>query len=184
MSVKVMGMRAVNKRLERLENLAKPINSATKRTLSGAKTEASKAIREEVSLKKTYVDSGLGGYASYLSDSGKGDAYVVVSAQKRGALLRNYMKSYSKKQGALMEIKRGQPMRIKRAFMITLKNGIKTVVWRKEGTKGRKIGTNIFALHGPSPSQVLDTKREEVGERVAERFSKNLDHSIRRYLKE
>lgn len=182
MGVTVSGMATVNKKLDRFANLAKPVNSATKRTLSGAKTEASKAIREEVALKKAYVDGTLFGRANYLKPDGTGDAYIVVSAKRRGILLRNFQKGFNKKQGALMEIKRGRPMRIKKAFIITLKNGIKTVVWRKEGAKGRKIDTGVFALHGPSPSQVLDSKADVIADAVADRFSKNLDHALKRYI--
>lgn len=177
MGVKISGLtNAVNK-IKKLERLDIPINRATRRMERGIKTDASNAIREDVALTKTYVDKGLKTKAQYASETNQ-EASVTVSAQMRGALLRNYRHSLSKKNGVKITIKKGKPVTIKRGFRIRLKNGVETVAWRKTKTSKR----NNLVLHGPSPSQILNTKKDDVKKKGEERFAKELNHEIGRHL--
>lgn len=177
MGVKISGLSNVAKQISKLERLDIPINRATRRMQRGIKTDASNAIREEVALTKTYVDSGLTSKAEFATAT-KQESSVTVSAQMRGALLRNYKHSYSKKNGVRITIKKGRQVTIKRGFKIRLKNGIETVAWRKH----KKAARNNLVLHGPSPSQILNTKQDEVKQKGEERFAKELNHEIGRHL--
>lgn len=177
MGVNISGLAKAVKDIQKLERLDIPINRATRRMARGIKTDASNAIREDVALTKTYVDKGLTTRTQLASES-RPEASVTISAQMRGALLRNYRYSQSKKNGVKITIKKGKPVTIKRGFRIRLKNGIETIAWRK--TKQSK--RNNLVLHGPSPSQILNTKKDEVKQKGEERFAKELQHEIGRHL--
>lgn len=177
MGVNISGLSAAVKNIQKLDRLDIPINRATRRMERGIKTDASNAIREDVALTKGYVDKGLSTRAQYATET-KQESSVTVSAQMRGALLRNYRHSMSKKNGVKITIKKGRPVTIKRGFKIRLKNGVETVAWRK--TKQSK--RNNLVLHGPSPSQILNTKKDEVKQKGEERFAKELNHEIGRHL--
>lgn len=177
MGVNVTGADAVRKKLAKLQRMDVPLNKATKRMIRGLKTDASNAIREDINWKKKYVDDGLSARSKYATESNPSSS-VTVSAQSRGALLRNFTKGKVTKKGVMIEITKGRRKRIGRAFQITLKNGVQTVAWRKSKRSGR----NNLALHGPSPSQILNTKQDEVKQKGEERFAKELNHEIGRHL--
>lgn len=177
MGVNIKGLDAVSKKLKKIERLDIPLNRATRRMANGLKTDASNAIRENINWKKTYVDEGLKSSVR-LATATNQESSVTVSAQRRGALLRNFRHSVSKKNGVKIEVTKGKPATIKRGFKIRLKNGVETIAWRRKLGGGRMD----LALHGPSPSQILDTKQDQVKEAGTERFAKELNHEIKRHL--
>lgn len=177
MGVKVKGMTDVVSELKKVERLDIPLNRATRKVQRGLKTDASEEIRTDINWKKSYVDKGLNTYAQ-LATAQRQETSITLSAQKRGALLRNFRHSMTK-NGLKIEITKGKTELIKRAFKIRLRNGVETVAWRKQ--KGSK--RMDLALHGPSPSQILDTKQDIVKDKGVKRFEKAINHEVEWYLK-
>lgn len=183
MGVKISGINAVSKYLDKVSDLSKPLNSSANRAKNEMRTIASKAIREKSTLKKDYVDKELKARVKYARPNNQ-NIEITVTAQRRGTLMRNYVKSMPKGKGAKIEIIRGKPVHIKRAFKLRLKQGIETVVWRKDkNDRSRGFKDRLFVMHGPSPSQIMDKKQDDIRERGTERLNKTLEHNIERYLK-
>lgn len=182
MGVKISGLDATLKQLGKVSDLSKPLNSAAKRARSDFKTIASTAIREKINLKKSYVDEGLETRVKW-SNQRDQNIEITVYAQHRGALLRNFVRGQVGKKGAMIEITKGKPHRIQRAFKLRLKQGIETVVWRKSrDDRSRGFDDRLFAMHGPSPSQIMNTRSEDIRERGVESLAKTIDHNIKRHL--
>lgn len=184
MGVKIKGLADVSKHLNKVSDLSKPLNRSVNRARNDFKTITSSEIREKINLKKSYVDKGLKTRAKYANQQNQ-DVEIIVYAQNRGALLRNFLKGKVQKgRGARIEITKGKTYRVQRAFEITLKNGVKTVVWRRNKNEAHRnfVKDEHFALHGPSPSQIMNQKRDVIRERGAESLAKTIDHNIKRYL--
>ncbi len=176
-AINLKGLEPLLSRLTKVQTLDKAMNTATKRTERGAKTIASRSIREELALPKRKVDEELKVFGNYR----EGAHSISIHAQKRGILFRNFRHSINRRGHLRVTIKPGAPRVVKRAFMMKLRQGGETpVYWKKKPThkKGEKGYWDQLALHAPSPSQVLNSKKEEIGSEVAERYKKEIESAV------
>lgn len=183
MGVRITGLVDVSKQIDKVMDLSTPLNRSANRGSRDFKTITSNEIREKINLKKSYVDKGL---KTRIKTASQRDQTIgiTVYAQDRGALLSNFMKGKVTKKGAVIEITKGKPHRIGRAFEITLKQGVRAVVWRKNKNKAHRnfVTDGAFAIHGPSPSQIMNQKRDVIKEKGAESLAKTINHNIKRHL--
>lgn len=178
-SVKITGLTRALTKLDRVNNLSKVVNTATKRTQRAAKTIASSSIREELALTKRYVDEKISVNGRFMTQSNR-EASITITTPSRGILMRNF-RHRQNKRGTRITIKPGNPQTIKRMWMLKLKQGGETPVYWKQKPQVRRGKTGYWgglALYAPSPSQVLNTKRDYISEEVAERWGRELKSAI------
>lgn len=181
-SIKVTGIQEALSRIDDARKINRVMNSATKRTERAAKTVVSRSIRDELALPKKYVDERFKAYGIYRPDHYS----IVISAQQRGILFRNFRHFVSKKGQMRLTIKPGQTQTIKRTWNLKLRQGGTTpVYWREKPQvrRGRVGYWNNLAMHAPSPSQVFKTKKEEIGGLIKERYKREIATAINYYMR-
>ena len=184
-SIKVTGLTKTLSKLDNIRDLSKVINTATKRTQRAAKTIASSSIREELALKKRYVDERISVYSKQATRNSR-DSSITVVMKSRGILFNRFNHRINAKGQMRITIKPGQPKVINRVWMLKLRQGGTTpVYWKGKAPRGKnKYGQrpdhywDSLARYGASPSQVLNTKRDSISEAIAERWGKEFKSSF------
>lgn len=159
--------------------LKRAAKRAVRKTTRAARTRISKSIRDEVTLKKQYVDARL-----KLDLVNTDDAFPLgtVTAKRRGLLINRYahrqITRRGKPAGFRVRISKGQKAAVFRhAFEIRLRRGTEDGA----GTTGLAVRTRhgkgsgrypIEVLHGPSPSQIFETVKPHLSPEIAERLQK------------
>lgn len=157
----------------------KALHRALKSTRSKALTTLSRAIRDEVNLKKSYVLSKI----SFTNPSFSNPSFVIRT-KKRGVLMTHYPYRKMRDGSIKVRIKRGgKPKKIRGAFIIErLKNSKKPGIAVRIG-KGRG---DIEVLHSPSVSQVMNTlitEKEGIKQELADYFTDRVEKEVVNILK-
>lgn len=174
-------------------NTADALRVAINKAAPKIKTAASRAIREQVSLKASYVNDRL-----TFRRATRKDLTGAISTPSRGLLLSRFSTEPGiaaenvswikpppapfgghyvkiKPGGAAKKIGRGDAGNSK-PFYIVLKGS------RALGIARRTVDGNIDVLHGPSLSQVFNTVRDDVTPQASAEFQAQLLDAMRYLL--
>lgn len=181
--------------------------AALNKTAAKAKTEANKAIRQQIRLSAAYVRERLKGP----NDTPANKAFFTrlqakITAPQRGLLLSHFLHEGAsgtlgqkvrvkvKPGGSYQEIKT-RPGNIGPSFLVRLRNSGQIGIAQRRRTPGPEGGI-IDVLHGPSLSQVLTSKAsfgftaggqnygaiDAIGPPMGELLARNLAWEIQRVL--
>ena len=179
MGVKISGLASLSKKLNKISDLSKPINKSLNRSTQSLKTVASRAVRKEVTLGESYTNSLINRRIKPATPQ-KQTGEIAIYLTKKGVLFDRFKFTVNRKGKVKLNLsKGGGALNIDNAFMFQLKNGRKTPVFRKKHEKGKYA----FAMYGPSPSQIINTKSDEIKKEATEKFEKELDRQIDMHLK-
>ena len=184
---------AAKERLAHIKNGAKrALSRALNKTAAKAKTVASRAIRDQISLSAAYVRDNLKGPSNgfaYKATINKLDARI--SAAKRGLLLYHFAKTGDarlgtprsriklkvKSSGGAVTLASGFWIRTKGSNLLT--PAVRNVILRRLGMTRQSSGTLPYTvLHGPSLSQVLDSVKGDIGTNMSAVLAANLTHEM------
>lgn len=175
-----------------LRNIPKNIEEAQLRTLKKVarqtKTEVSRVIRSEVSLKKDYVDSKI---QVTIATLGNNTIKAIISAEKRGMLLTR-LPYRQLKRGIKVQTKKGRWTTFEHAFIVALNtqyNAETTAIATRmppqyltwiSGTRRR---APIDVKHGPSVSQIFSTFLPQLQTYAVERYDIVMKQELRYLLR-
>lgn len=110
---------------------------------------------------------------------------AVITARDRATSLARFARGQSpassRGKGVRVEVKRGSPVQLNKAFLVNLKNGNMGLAVRlKEGQTIRnkhdanavKFGKNTYLLYGPSVDQVFKTVADANSENLSQLLTK------------
>ena len=186
-------VQAVRDRLAYLANGAnRALSRALNKTASKTKSEASKAIRQQVNLTASYVRERLKGPANgweYKATINRLQA--KISTPKRGILLREFVTNFAnarpgkpstpirvkvKAGGASQVLVSGFYVRTKNSNVIT--PAVSNEILRRLGMT-RTLDSGAFTvLHGPSLSQVFTTVKDQISGDLSAVLAANLQHEM------
>lgn len=150
------------------------LNQVAERT--GLK-KARALMREQVAFPPGYLeDPTRFRITKYAQET---DLEAVVGGRTEPTSLARFARFGATKGGALVTVKPGRPRRMKRAFLVNLKNGNKGLALRLapgEELVNRKLpaksfGPGVVLLYGPSVDQVFRTVSADVAPEALDRLS-------------
>lgn len=141
-----------------------------------AKTTATKSILNDLNLPRNYIEEKL-----TVENATKKNLTAKVRSLSRGILLSRFdaktLTIGGKRNGVSVRVKQ-RTVKMKKAFMLTGKNGNKLVAIRQG--KGRN---NFKVLYGPSVSQAFKVIQDPISQHVRNNFistfNKNLQQTIK-----
>lgn len=176
-----------------------------------AEKSASLAINQVVersglAMMRSNIESQVAFPNSYLKTDGRfgvtrkarpDSLEAVITARDRPTSLARFAPGQTpestRKGGVSVQVKRGKTTRLKKAFMVRLRNGnIGLAVRLKPGEslvnrysmKPIMLGKNLYLLYGPSVDQVFQTVAEEslpeIGDMVSKEFYRQFARLSRR----
>lgn len=193
-------LQEVRDRLEYLKNGAnRALSRALNKTASKAKTEASRAIRQQVNLTAAYVRERLKGPANgweYKATVNRLQA--KVSTPRRGILLREFVTNFAnartgppatpirlkvKTGGSSQVLVSGFYIRTKGSAVLT--PAVRNEVLRRLGMTRTLDSGDFTVLHGPSLSQVYtdvkDSIAADMGAVLAANMHREMDWLLQKY---
>jgi hypothetical protein len=185
------------RRLDYIKNGAnRALSRALNKTASKAKTESSKAIRQQVRLTATYVRERLMGPAN-------GFAYKAtinklqskIAAPTRGLRLDHFLTSLSPYRAGRptdpikVKVKpKGASIAMPSAFWVRAKNSggyliaMRNDVLRASGAKTKLSSGEYTVLSGPSLSQVFTTVKDDVSPNMNDYLATVFDREVQYLL--
>lgn len=159
---------------------------ALNKTLTGVKTDASSAIRDEITASKKAVDGTF-----TMEKAGSAKVQASIASTGKPLPLSEYSARQTKK-GVSVQVKRSRPRTvIPGAFIAAMKSGHKGVFWRewrgqkrakREGVRygmlPRKYRLPIKQLYGPRVPDIMsnDPVMKVILDKAGERLHNNLAH--------
>lgn len=152
------------------------IARATQRAGQGARVEAGKEIRGEITLKAGAVRSAI-----TVSRASPSRPVVEVNVSGKGVPLGRYSVRQTK-TGVSVQVKRGNARKIiKGAFVATMRSGHRGVWWRQKTASGIAKRLPIEELYTTTVAQALDEaiRIRRVFSTATTRFVRELSREIR-----
>ena len=154
--------------IERMGIAPKEISAITQQTVNRAavrgRTRVARAVRDEVRIK---YGEALDKVTATKAFFATGVTQARIFAEKRGLMLSRYdyrklvltnREGDSKQQGVTVHVGRDKGRKaLPFAFVVKLRNGAIALASRPKGERRK-----FEVLHGPSASQIFDTKRPEI----------------------
>lgn len=159
----------------------KIISRALNKTVTQAQKRSSAKIREQVSLKASYVKSKL-----KIKRATWQKLSAVLTAEKRGVLMTQFSHTALKRGGVTVKIKAGGARKkMPTAFKTTVRAGSKRVdVIALPATGKYKTGNRrMSVLYAPSVSQVFNTVRDEIDQEMLDYLADETEKQIQIALK-
>lgn len=146
-------------------------------------------MREQINFPKGYLERGdrLG----VVRKARKGDLTAIIRGRDRATSLARFLTPGQRPdntngRGLRVEVKNGKVRNLKRAFMVTLKNGnIGVAVRLKPGEamenseRAVRLADNVFLLYGPSVDQVFQgvaqDRTDDIGDMLERQFYRQID---------
>lgn len=134
-------------------------------------------MREQVAFPAGYLEDPTRFYLKkYAAET---DLEAVVAGRTEPTSLARFARFGAAKAGALVTVKPGRPRRVKRAFLVNLKNGNRGLALRlapgeelvNRRLPAKPFGPGVVLLYGPSVDQVFRTVAADVAPEVLDRLS-------------
>lgn len=149
------------------------LNTVGRRT----RTIAWREIRDELSLKPSYIRNEV----NYIPAT-ESALYIIIYARRKGVTLSQFSHRQIYRRGKDgKRVKAGIRVRVGKTETELIKGAFIAPIGPPGGLIVERIGKArlpIDVLHGPSPSQVLDTKLDDIGDQA----DTLLEHETKRQL--
>lgn len=158
---------------------------AINRTAESARADSSRRIRQQVNFPAQYLSPSAGRLAVSKRASNT-DLEAVIRARHRATSLARFSSGGGRRgSGVSLQVKPGVSKRIKRAFLIKLRQGKGSVdtkfnlglaIRLKPGETIQnkrqmvRMGKGLYLLYGPSVDQVFQTVAEDVAPDAADKL--------------
>lgn len=146
-------------------------------------------MRAQINFPKGYLEGG--DRLALVRKARKGDLTAVIRGRDRATSLARFTSAGSRPDNTRgrairVDVKGGQPVTMKRAFMVKLRNGnLGLAVRVKDGEQLRnseravKLADNVYLLYGPSVDQVFgnvaDDRSDDIGDMIERQFYRQID---------
>lgn len=178
-------------RLDHIKNgAARALSRALNKTVSKAKTIASRAIRDQINLSAAYVRENLRGPANGFDYKATVNKLTAkLSASKRGILLYQFSTNSVAATGRPPEqikvrVKPGRAIAIPSAFWVRTKGSnkltpaVRNSVLRQLNMTRTTDSGSFTVLHGPSLSQVFSSVKDDIGGDMSQVLTDNFAHEM------
>lgn len=164
---------AMPARLTRAIRMA--LNTVGRRT----RTIAWREIREELSLKPSYIRNEV----NYIPATEEA-LRVVIYARRKGVTLSQFSHRQLYRRGANgKRVKAGVRVRVGKTDTELIEGAFIAPIGPAGGLIVERIGKPrlpIEVLHGPSPSQVMDTKLDDIGDQADDLLKREVNRQLKR----
>lgn len=157
------------------------LSKAVNRTTTRYRTQASKAMREQVAFGARYLISGQGGRLTIPRKATPNSPEAVIRGRFEPTSLATFVKGTRRhgRRAPTLEVGTGQRTKIGPSFLMNLASGNMGLAMRlKPGetiqnkrTKARRFSSkdpNLYLLYGPSVDQVFRSVREDISPDAAD----------------
>lgn len=178
--ITVDGLEAELRRFEAMpQKMVRAIQMALNTVGRRARTQATREIRDEINLKPSYIREQV----NYIPATAE-DLRVIVYARKRGVTLSQFPNSpiwkrgkngKRVKAGVRVYVGKGATELIEGAFIAPIGPAGGLIVQRKGQER-----LPIDVLHGPSPSQVMNTKLDQLGAQAEDLLVAEIERQLNR----
>ncbi|WP_314905002.1 phage tail protein [Selenomonas artemidis] len=172
------------RRLERLPGAARrAINTAIRKSISGAKQDAVRKVKERYTLRSVYITRTIKTYRTAFGASIISRGRVNDLAYFKTNPTRPPKRRPPKGKYLYSQVVKGEGGTIAHAFLARMKSG-HVGVFQRAGHGAGHASLPIEKLAGPSTPSMLGspTVSAFIQKRMAERVSGNLDHEVNAFL--
>lgn len=143
-------------------------------------------MREQVAFPAGYLEDPTRFFIKkYAQET---DLEAVIAGRTEPTSLARFARFGATKSGATVTVKPGHPRRMKRAFMVNLKNGNKGLALRlapgeelvNRKLPAKRFGPGVVLLYGPSVDQVFRTVAADVAPEALDNLS---DEFLRQFVR-
>lgn len=175
----VLAIEGLDELAERLGATEKQIDSwlskAVNRTTTRYRTEASRAMREQIAFGARYLISGQGGRLTIPRKATPNSPEATIRGRFDPTSLATFVKGVKRhgRRSPTLEVSTGRRTQIDRSFLMNLANGNLGLALRlrpgetiqNKRTMARRFSSkdrNLYLLYGPSVDQVFRSVREDI----------------------
>lgn len=169
--------------LGRLDVLPSKLRRAVQLALNtigrSTRTQSWREIRDEINLKPSYIQNEVNFIPATLDE-----LRVIIFARKRGVTLSQFPYRQLWRRGKTgKRVKAGVSVSVGKGWTELVKGAFVAPIGPPGGLIAERVGKPrlpLEVLHGPSPSQVLSTKLDDIGADAERKLEPEIERQLKR----